>query len=140
MESVPDILNPPNGWAPTIAPVHLRLKYRLPTKNCSRALREMVGVVGEDGAGQAVLRVVGESRARRRNRCALVTASTGPKISSWKIRALRIDVGDDGRRDEVAVAVGGRVAAGDQAAFLLARLDVLQDRASCAPALITGPM
>ena len=31
LESVPDMLKPPKGCAPTMAPVHLRLIYRLPT-------------------------------------------------------------------------------------------------------------
>ena len=30
---MPLILNPPNGCRQTIAPVHLRLMYRLPTRN-----------------------------------------------------------------------------------------------------------
>ena len=31
------MLKPPNGWYPTIAPVHPRLKYKLPTWKSSRA-------------------------------------------------------------------------------------------------------
>src|SRR5258708_9338573 len=39
------MLKPPKGCAPTMAPVHLRFKYRLPTKNLSRASRICSGVL-----------------------------------------------------------------------------------------------
>src|SRR5256885_12040754 len=35
-DALPILLNPPNGCAPTIAPVHFRFTYILPTKNSSR--------------------------------------------------------------------------------------------------------
>ena len=41
--SVPLMLKPPNGCAPTMAPVILRLKYRLPTWNSARACSSRAG-------------------------------------------------------------------------------------------------
>jgi hypothetical protein len=55
----PDILNPPKRCAPTMAPVHLRLIYRFPTKNSSRAL-DFLPIVGIHRAGQPVLGIVGQ--------------------------------------------------------------------------------
>ena len=69
---------------------------------------------------------------------ALMTASTGPKISSCEMRRVRVDVGDDGRLEEIAL-VADAVAAGEQAAFVLADIDVLEIDFS-APSLTTGPM
>ena len=45
LESVPDILKPPKGLAPTTAPVHLRLMYRLPTWNSRLARSIFSGLV-----------------------------------------------------------------------------------------------
>src|ERR1022692_2425364 len=81
------MLKPPKGCAPTIAPVHLRLKYRLPTWKRSLASRRWAGVFEKT----APVRPYCESLASE-SECSksldLVTARTGPKISSWKMRAL----------------------------------------------------
>ena len=54
------MLKPPKGCAPTIAPVHLRLMYRLPTWNSRMARSILSRGLGVDRAGQAVLGVVGD--------------------------------------------------------------------------------
>ena len=100
--------------------------YRLPTKNCSRALRIFSRIVGEDRARQPVFGIVGQlervieiarlgHRQHRAENLFLEDARLG------------IDVGDHGRLHEIAVA-RRRAAARDQPAFLLADLDVFQNR------------
>ena len=57
---------------------------------------------------------------------ARMTARTGPKISSWAIRARGVDVGEDRRLDEIAIA-RRPLAASEQPAFAAADLDVVED-------------
>ena len=54
------MLKPPKGCAPTMAPVHLRLMYKLPTWNSLDGAVNLVARLGVDGAGQAELGVVGD--------------------------------------------------------------------------------
>ena len=63
-----------------------------------------------------------------------VIATTGPKISSWKIRASGGDVGEHGRGDVVAGREAVRpAAAGDEPALGLADLDVATSPCRSAP-------
>ena len=57
---MPDILNPPNGWRSTSAPVILRLMYRLPTRNSPLAPVDVLGAARVEAAGQGVGRAVGD--------------------------------------------------------------------------------
>ena len=75
----PDMSKPPKGWTPTRAPVILRLRYRLPTRN-SRTPAPVSPCRGEDAAGQAVLGPVGDVDGMVEVP-ARMTESTGPKIS-----------------------------------------------------------
>src|ERR1043166_3095830 len=86
---------------------------------------ELLLVVGEDGAGEAELRVV---RDPQRVFEVLRFADREHRTEDLFLRdrRLRVDVGDDGRLDEVALLVA-HVAAGDETSLTLAALDVLLD-------------
>ena len=59
-----------------------------------------------------------------------MTDRTGPKISSWPIRSIGADAGEDRRLEEVAVgqAVAGRPAAAeDELALAAPDVDVRRD-------------
>ena len=80
-------------------------------------------------AGQRVRRAVGDLQRLRRDRAPCITASTGPKISSWARRAVGRHVGEDVRGDVVALVGSERadVAGVGQPASLLALLDGAED-------------
>ena len=56
------MLNPPNGCAPTIAPVHLRLRYRLPTWNSSRACASFAGSDAGGERAAAIYSLLGSAK------------------------------------------------------------------------------
>ena len=80
------MLKPPNGCAPTIAPVHLRLMYRLPTKNSrlARSIFSRFRVYTAPVRPYSVLFAIASDSSKL---AAGITASTGPKISSCAIGA-----------------------------------------------------
>jgi hypothetical protein len=85
LESVPDMLNPPNGCAPTMAPVHLRFKYRLPTKNLSRASRICSGLLEYKArSGRIASRWQAQVPVRSPSP---LSRPVPAEISSWKMRA-----------------------------------------------------
>ncbi len=119
-ESVPDILNPPKGCAPTMAPVHLRFKYKLPDMKILAAARapaspaelEYSAPVRPYSVLSAISSACSKSRAR-------ITASTGPKISSCAIRAVGATSAMHRRFNIVAALRSrNRMPAGQQAVLL----------------------
>ena len=100
--------------------------YRLPTWNSRLARSILSSRAGVDRAGQAVLGVVGD----RQRVVEVLRLDHGQHRSEdlfLREACHRVDIGDHGGLDEVAVARRA-LAAGDQAAFLLADLDVIEDR------------
>ena len=112
-----------------MAPVHLRFKYRLPTWNCPPRVLQLLTRTGIHRASQPILRIVRNLPAHRRSLFALITASTGPKISSWAIRAVGRDIRNH-RRLQIKSALRrrDRIAASNQPPFSLADLDIAENR------------
>ena len=133
---------------------HVEAAERVRADHRARALAVEVQVADEEPLARLLELVAGCSRRPRRSgrtaesfaSCERVVEVVGLRDREHRAEdlfledaGLGVDVGDDGRLDEVAVALGG-LAAGDEPAFLLADLDVVEDRLRRAPSLITGPM
>ena len=95
------MLKPPKGCTPTIAPVILRFRYRLPTWKSSPARASRPSSAREQAAGQAILGVVGD----RHGLLEIVGLDEGQhRAEDLLLRQPRVgrNIGEDRRLHEVA--------------------------------------